>query len=468
MSDTVATRFYATYVNYDEELPRALTRAQVDDDPDQAAQSAITGDNRKRLETARAAFKTSWQIDPASSLQFGLSYETQALYHPIVDVRGDLDGDGFPETQFFSLLIDTDHRNTGGMVRYGTQFGRHDLLFGLNYADTRVRGGNHRNLNGRKNGLSQRVADSAGSLEVFAVDRWRLAEAWTLVYGAQFVDTSRDVKVIEATDGSVRNPRDDYSSVNPRLGVIYALNPTSQLFANVSRLFEAPTTFELADDVRGNNATLDPMKGTVIEVGTRGAIAGSARLRWHWDVALYYATIEDEILSVEDPNEPGTSLSTNIDSTIHAGLEALVGLSYGLADGVTHRIAPLLSLTVNEFHFDSDPVYGDNDLPAAPRYALRGELMYRNAKGFYAGPTFDFIGRRYADFSNTYRVASYGLLGLRGGFAAKRWEVFAELRNLLDEDYIATVGVRDRAAADADILFPGAPLSAFVGARASF
>ena len=31
MSDTVATRFYATYVNYDEELPRALTRAQVAD-----------------------------------------------------------------------------------------------------------------------------------------------------------------------------------------------------------------------------------------------------------------------------------------------------------------------------------------------------------------------------------------------------------------------------------------------------
>lgn len=470
MSDAVVTRLYATYVNYDEELPRALTRAQVEEDPDQAARSALTGDNRKRLETARAAFKTSWQIDPARSLQIGLSYEDQALYHPIVDVRGDPDGpEGpIPEIQFFSLLIDTDHRNVGGMVRYHHRLGAHDLLLGLNYGDTDVDGGNYQNLYGRKNGLSQRVAESADSIEAFAIDRWRVGGAWTLVYGAQFVDTGRDVRVTEASDGSVRNPKDRYTAVNPRLGLIYATSETRQLFASVSRLFEAPTTFELQDDVRQDHRTLDPMKGTVVEIGTRGTAAGRDATRWHWDVALYYAKIDDEILSVDDPDEPGTSLSTNIDATIHAGLEALVGASFALDDGAVHRIAPLLSLTVNEFMFDSDPVYGRNDLPAAPEYALRGELIYRHSSGFHAGPTFDLIGRRYADFFNTYEVDAYTLLGLRGGFAAPRWEVFAELRNLLDEDYIATVSVRNRAAADADVLFPGAPLSAYAGVRLSF
>lgn len=468
MSDAVTTRFYATYVNYDEELPRALTRAQVDADPDQAAPSAITGDNRKRLETARAAFKTTWQIDASSSLQAGLSYEDQALYHPIVDVRGDLDGDGIPETQFFSLLIDTDHQNLGGMVRYNKQLGAHDLLFGVNYGDTEVDGGNFRNLNGRKNGLSQTVSDRADSIEAFALDRWQFAPAWTLVYGAQVVDTSRDVKVTEASDGSVRNVKEDYASINPRLGLIRTLTPTTQLFASVSRVYEAPTTFELADDTRNDNRALEAMKGAVVEVGTRGSAPGNARVQWNWDVALYYAKIDDEILSIDNVDEPGTSLTTNIDSTIHAGLEALLGASVALGDGNAHRITPLLSLTVNEFSFDSDPTYGDNDLPAAPGHALRGELIYRNTNGFYAGPTFDVVGSRYADFANTYKVDSYELLGLRGGYEAKRWEVFAELRNLTDEDYITTVAVRDQAAANADVLFPGAPLSAFVGTRVSF
>lgn len=464
-SEAVTTRFYATYLDYDEELPRALTRAQVEENPRQVPRSALTGDNRKKLETARAAFKTSWRIDEASSLQFGLSYEEQSLYHPIVDVRGDPDGPGpIPEIQFFSLLIDTDHRNVGGMIRYDTKRGDHDLLFGLNYGDTAVEGGYYGNLYGRRNGLNTRVREAADGVEAFAVDRWQVTDAWKLVYGAQLVDTRRDVRETETGNGAVRNPKGDYSAVNPRLGAIYSFNDTAEGFASVSRLFEAPTTFELQDDVRQNEQTLDPMKGTVVEVGVRGATSADASTRWHWDVAVYYAKIEDEILSIDDVDAPGTSLSTNIDSTTHAGIEALVGASFELGSGA-HRLEPLVSFTLNEFSFDSDPLYGNSDLPAAPKYAARGELMYRHVSGFYAGPTFDFIGKRFADFSNTYTVDSYELLGLRGGYTGKRWEAFVELRNLLDEDYIATVGVRDRAAADAAVLNPGLPLSAYAGVR---
>lgn len=468
MSESITTRLYATYVNYDEELPRALTRAQVDDDPDQAAASALTGDNRKRLETARGAIKTTWQIDADSSLEAGLSYEEQALFHPIVDVRGDLDGDGFPETQFFSLLIDTDHRNAGGMLRYNRRVGTHDLLFGVNLGDTHVKGGNYNNLFGRKNGRNQRVKEQADSLEAFAIDRWQFAAAWTLVYGAQVVDTKREVTTVQTSGdnaGDVFNPKGDYSTVNPRLGLIYAVSPASQLFASVSRLYEPPTTFELQDDTRPGVEALDAMKGTVVEVGTRGRAASSERTQWHWDVALYYAWVKDEILSVEDDVQADLSRSTNIDSTIHAGVEALVGASFALDAKAAHRLDPLLSLTLNEFKFDDDDTYGNNDLPAAPTHAVRGELMYRHASGFSAGPTFDLVGRRYADFVNSYKVGSYELLGLRSGYIAKRWEVFAELRNLLDEDYISTLTVRDSAGPGDDVLFPGEPRSVYVGAR---
>lgn len=474
ISDAVSTRMYATYIDNNEELPRGLTLAQIAQDPDQAARSAITGDNRKDVQTARIAFKTTRQIDPSSSLQFGLSYEDQSLYHPIVDVRGpDPDGEGpLLGPQFFSLLIDTDHRTLGGMVRYQKQLGDHDLLFGLNYGDTEVEGGNYRNLFGRRNGLMERVEEYAEGIEAFAIDRWKIGDAFTLVYGAQLVDTSRDVRVIDAGTGAVRNPKGDYSEVNPRIGVIYALGDTNESFASVSRLFEAPTTFELEDDARQNNLPLDPMKGTVVEVGVRGATPQATSTRWRWDVAVYYAQIDDEILSVEeidpDTNLPtGTSLSANIDGTIHAGLEALIGASFALTGGA-HRLEPLLSLTVNEFSFDSDPIYGDNDLPAAPEYAARGELIYRHASGFYVGPTFDFIGKRYIDFANTTEVDSYELLGLRSGFSARQWEVFAELRNVTDEDYIATFSVLNRARGNDAVYFPGAPLSAYVGTRVSF
>ena len=143
---------------------------------------------------------------------------------------------------------------------------------------------------------------------------------------------------------------------------------------------------------------------------------------------------------------------TNIDQTTHAGLEALVGSSFSLGD--RHRIDPQISVTLNRFHFADDPLYGTNRLPAAPSYAARGEVLDRHASGIYAGPTFDFIGQRYADFANSYAVDRYGLMGLRAGFNGRRWEVFGELRNLFDTDYIATLSVLNVAAPERAFCIP--------------
>lgn len=464
------TRVYGTWLDYDLELPGALTREEVDEDPDQAAAQALSGHYGKELETLRFAAKTTWALDGDSSLEAGISYEEQSLYHPIVDrILVDFDGPGpMPPVEVFSLIVDTDHRDVGGMLRYNRRAGDHDLLFGLNYGNGSVDGGNYRNLEGRRNGLTEYVDNDSTTLEAFAMDRWRMNDDWTLVYGAQVVQASRDVRTVNAGSGEVRNPEDDYTAVNPRLGIIRTLGPGTELFASVSRLFEAPTTFELENDVRGNEATLDAMTGTVAELGLRSDTEAAGGTRWHWEASAYYAAVQDEILSIDDASAPGNTLTTNIDDTIHAGLEALVGASFPIGGGATHRLDPQVSATWNYFRFDSDPIYGSNDLPAAPEYFLRGELIYRHASGFYAGPTFDLVGRRWADFANTYEVGSYELVGLRAGVTRERWEVFAEAQNLADTDYIATVGVLTQAPPDARVLYPGAPRSVYVGARLSF
>lgn len=465
-SGDVTTRVYLTWLQNDEELPGTLSRAQFRTDPDQASAAALNADYRKWVQTHRVATKTTWELDSRSSLEIGLSYEKQTLYHPIVDrILVDFDGPGPLEpTEVFSLLVNTDHRDLGATVRYNLRAGNHDLLAGINFGDGTISGGNYRNLGGRRNGLTEFVDNRANSTEAFVVDRWQLRDGWTLVYGTQYVSARRDVRTITAATGDTSNPEGDYSSFNPRVGITYALGKNAELFSSASRLYEAPTTFEMQDDVRGGNATLDAMHGTVFEVGTRGS-AGTG-ISCNWDLSLYYAQIRDEILSVDDPAAPGTSLTTNIDRTTHAGAELLLGASFPL--GVARRIEPRLSLTLNEFSFDGNAAYGNNELPAAPRYAVRGEIVYRQDNGFYVGPTFDLIGRRFADFSNTYRVGSYGLLGLRAGYSGKGWEGFAELRNLLDKDYVSALTVMDRAADDAAVLYSGAPRSAYVGIRKEF
>jgi iron complex outermembrane recepter protein len=470
LGDEVQTRLYLTYIDNNQELPGSLTREQLREDPEQAQATALTGNFQYNVETWRAANKTTWDINENSSLSVGFSYESQKLYHPIVDkIMVDFDGSGpNPPVEVFSLLIDTEQNTAGTSLRYNLRLDDHDVLAGLNYSNTTVEGGNYRNDNGRKNGLTTRVDNDANSVEAFLVDRWQIAPQWNVVYGVQAISSDRDVKNTDVKSGTLYNPKGDFNSVNPRVGVIYQSTTDVELFANISRLYEAPTNFELQDDVSPDNKALDAMHGSVLEVGTRGKknLTDTSDY-WRWDVAVYYARLRDEILSVDDPAAPGTSLSANVDDTIHAGIEALFGASFGLGENAS-RIEPLVSITVNDFNFHKDALYGNNQLPAAPGYAVKGEIMYRKVNGLFVGPTFDVVDKRYADFSNHYVIDSYTLFGLRAGLAHKDWEIYAELRNLSDKKYVGTHSVVNIGTPNAAILSPGEPRSIYVGLKFRF
>lgn len=455
ISDTVENRFYLTYVDNDQQLPGALTQAQFDDDPYQASPANISGNFLYNVEKWRVANRTEWKLSDISNLVVGFSFEDQSLYHPIV------------ENPFFSLLIDNDQATVGTTVRYDKQLGNHDVLLGLNYGETRVKGGDYEHSGGIRGARSSKVDNKADNLEVFAMDRWHFAERWTLVYGAQAVTGTREVDNVAIPAGTERNPKADYESINPRLGAIYQLADRSELFANVSKLYEAPTLYQLEDDVQASDETLDAMQGVVGEVGTRGKVPLGRASKWNWEVSFYYAQIKDEILSIDDPNASGTSLATNVDDTIHAGVEALISASFALGDSA-HRIEPLLSMTYNDFTFDNDPEYGNNQLPVAPTFFIRGEVMYRHGNGFFVGPTFDIVDDRYGDFANNKEIDGYELLGLRTGVARDSWEVYLEGRNLTDKAYVANVNVSDNEAVNPVRIQAGEPRSVYAGIRFDF
>lgn len=467
-SDDLGLRLFATHIDNRQQLPGALTRAQFRQDPTQANPADARGNHQLNVKSNRLAGTGTWDINADSWLQFGLTFEKQSLYHPIVDVFVPAGPEpDAPLLDVFSLLIDTDQSTLGAMTRYHRQAGSHDLVAGINLAWTGDKGGNYQNDRGRRGVRTDRVDKRSSDATLFVVDRWKFAPAWTLVYGAQGVSTGRDDRNIVGvnTDAAVvRHQTDTYAALNPRVGVLYAFNKNSQAYASVSRLYGPPTNFDLdnARNALGQDATLSAAHGVTCELGLRGDTTTNAgESHWHWDVSVYHATLHDEILSTEDPDAPGTFLAGNAERTTHAGVEALVGGSFPFAAG---RIEPQVSATWNALAFDRDPVYGNNDLPV-PDHVVHGKVMYRGGSGFFAGPTFTLVGPRYADYSNTYRVHGYQLVGLRAGFKGRRWELFAEARNLTNTDYVASIAVRAKAGADDAILQPGAPRSVYVGLR---
>lgn len=452
LSDTVSTRFYFSQLDDDQELSGSLTKAQVREDRDQADANAgrDAGHYQKDVDSIRVANKTTWDIDENRRVEFGLSFEEQDLFHPVV--FGD----------FFTLLIDDTVRNAGTMARYQHKIGDHDWLLGFNYGETRVDGGQYNHVAGEKTDRKTRTDNKADTLEVYLMDRWQFADDWMLIAGAQAVRAGREVKSTALATDTITQTNEDYNSINPRAGLIYQLTADSSLYTNLSRLYEAPTTYEL-DDAFNPGQALDAMDGEVLEMGARGHQKLRGNNQWDWDVSAYYAKLDNEILSVENPAAPGTFQTSNADDTIHAGIEALLSADIALTANREHRLTPLVSLTWNRFRFDNDDSFGDNTLPAAPKFAMKGEVLYRHNNGFYFGPTVDYVSERYADFANSYKVGSYTLFGLKSGWSDDNFRVFAEVKNLFERDYIASHGVRAIASDSDAILNPGAPLSAYVG-----
>ena len=487
ITDAIVNRTFVSYIKNNQQLPGQLTRAEFDANPNQASTVAKNCNYQLNTETERVANKTTWTIDDKSSLDIGFSFENQQLYHPIVD-KVMLPNVNGGQNDMFSLLVDSNQQDWGTSARYNLRLDSHELLLGLNFGTNSDKGGNYTNNGGVRGPMTHQITKKADNIEIFAQDHWHITDKWTLTPALQGVFAHREVNNVRLAipqDGQPLfafappvynihnfypqggNPSADYSGINPSLGLMYNLTRSSSLYGNVSRLYAPPTNYNISDNITAGAGTpnLKATEGTSIEIGTRGHQKIGNINSVNWDLALYYSWLNNEILST---GSNGTYVSRNFDNTIHAGVEGLIGGTFALDSTGTHTIKPMLSYTVNRFSFDNDRTYGNNALPAAPDYFLKGEAMYQHASGYFMGPTFDVAGQRWGDYANTYKIASYGLLGIRTGWSNEHYKVFLEGRNLLDTKYVASHNVVPSAAANDPMLNAGAPLSFYGGIEITY
>ncbi len=266
----------------------------------------------------------------------------------------------------------------------------------------------------------------------------------------------------------------------PKLGLRYDFNEKTNAFFNVSRSFEPPSFGEIkafrasaGPPVQPNRLPilitqkLDAQEATTIEIGSRG--------EWNrlaWDIAFYHAWVDNELLSLNDAQ--GNPLGTiNSTATHHQGVEA--GFTFRLLDRIFQRGESLdnsdriqLRTVYNwsNFYFDSDPVYGSNNLAGIPEHYLRTELMYEHPNGFYFGPNLEWSAvKSPIDHQNTFFADPYLLINLKAGYrSARGFSVFIEGRNLTDKMYSSTTGVVANAnGVDSAQFSPGDGASVFGG-----
>lgn len=450
IAENAETRLYVTYNAITQDIPGAVSRNSATQTPRLANPTNVRLNYQRNIESYRLGSITALQLDTETRFEFGGSHVSRQLDHPIFQY---LDN----QTNDFNLF--------GRMVWDGTLGGfRNRLVAGVNYAYGTNDNRRFVNLNGVRGALTFSAWDTASTADAYVENSFFIRPDLALVAG---LSGGQAVRRSENRLNPALGGQGSWGFVNPRAGLLWQATPTAQVYGNVTWSTEPPTLSDLVSLVPlGGFSQLDPQRAITLEIGTRGMAGGVT-----FEAAAYRSWIDKEIQIFAGPTS-GTSFARNADKTIHQGVElagsaALLRDTLAAHDSTTLRMAYAFS----DFRFDGDRLYGDNQLPGAPRHVLRAEARYRHPSGVWIAPNLDYVPQGFhADNANTVRTDAYLLLGLRAGaeLMQGRLGIFFEGRNLTNQRYISSTSVTNVALPNAALFEPGYGTTAYAGATYRF
>ncbi len=414
----VESRFYVAAIRSRTQLPGYLTKAQLESTPNiRNSGAAYVNDNNQRrdVDSQRLANKTTVR-DGNNVYEFAAYAMNYSLWHPIS----------------FSVIqqnVDTQ----GGHLKLTNTTGANQFTVAYLPSTGTTKGTSHApNTSGLVTGNpTSDYTQKSTNHTFFVEDKYRVSDKTTLVGAIQYDKATRKVSDVVS---AANNYDHDFSQWSPRIGVTHDLTPKQQVFASLSRNFEAPIHGLAGSTTQATKA----QSGTTFEVGTRGETV-EGKNQFGWDATYYRSNLRNEFLSACVVPGCSPAPTINVPKSMHQGVE--LGLSHLYARQVDSRMALLYS----DFKFVDNSAYGNNQLPGFPPIIVRAESLYRfgaevNGKpSFYAGPKIEWVPRK-APMDNTNSVyrEGYTLVGFKAGQAIdKKWSWFTDARNLTNKKYAA-------------------------------
>ncbi len=445
--------------NPESEDPGGLTRAQVEDDPNQATFLA------KQLDAGQS-------VDQQT---VGLQYEEA------VAVPGRLTLNTFFSRRDFAqqlpfpgasrVAFDRQFYGMGSSYQQESSLAGLPLVWVIGADVHRQRDERRRyqvSFEGQVTGQTQRETQSATNAALFAQGDLALTDKLSLSLGTRFDRLRLSVDDKRLADGDDSGSR-TFREVSGVAGLSYRLAPRHQIYGTVGTAFESPTFTEFAnpDGSGGFNPDIEPQQALNREVGVRGVLGGGV----NYDLAAFSIRVDDEILPFE---QGGRTFFEN------AGRTSRNGIELGLAWDISYAWRVTSALTVADYELkDFNDEQGNdasgNRLPGLPRENWVTELEWRGQGSRFAELEWQYVGDLYAENSNETRVSDYWLLGLRAGdsvrLADQNLNFYAGIRNLLDEDYFANVRINanaDRPVGERGYFEPGPGRIFYAGMEWSF
>ncbi|MCP3400195.1 TonB-dependent receptor domain-containing protein [Bradyrhizobium sp. CCGB20] len=455
ISPDVETRFYFNANEVRQRIPGSVDRTTALTSPTSAAPINVANDWQRNIDTVRLANKTTIRLED-TQVELGAFGVDRHLMHPIfqwLDYR-------YKDYGAFAKV--TDDRFVGGY--------RNRFVAGFNILNGTIDAQQFVNVGGFKGTPTSSLLQKPQNYSAYAENSFYFVPNVAFVAGTQYLFAVRDQQVNFSTNGDV-NGRSTFSLWSPKVGLLWQVDPTWQVFGNISRSAEVPS---FGESVSPNFLSptlptipfflIKPQTATTYEVGTR-----MKRPDYAWEIALYRSNISNELQCLFSTF--GNCNVTNADQTIHQGIEAGAGAAIFrdifVGGAAPDKIWLNLAYTLNDFHFDNDPTFGNNVLPGAPRHFIRAELLYKHPTGFYFGPNLEWVPQAYfVDSANTLISSAYAIWGLKAGFDnGGPVTGYIEARNIANKAYIASASIIDRATPTSPLFEPGNGRAVYAGVR---
>ena len=463
VGQNIESRFYVAAVRSRTQLPGYLTKAELNADPSIAASNVSTAtgsstlagvypyrvdENRRRdVDTQRVANKTTVR-DGNTVYEFAVYAMNYSLWHPI------------------DSIIEQNAKTLGGHLKITKLVDDHAISFAYlpNVGSTKGTAKKTNNLGQATSAATSDYDQQSNNQSFFIEDKFKINNQTTLIGALQYDRASR--KVVDSVS-TANNYNYSFSQWSPRVGALHDLSPTNQIFASISRNFEAPI-FGLAGSSSYANRA---QSGTTYEVGTRGSNSLTSKgQRLEWDLTLFRSNLKNEFFTAcTNPNITSTCSTTNVPATIHQGVE--LG-TYFLAE---NKYEARASLLISDFKYDGNQTLGNNRMPGVSPVLLRAETLYRwgaivgvsGLPSIYAGPKFEWATKSPMDAANTLNNDAHFIWGLKAGQQIdKNWSWFFDARNLSDKKYAATTNISSNyrvTPSDGRYYYPGDGRSVYVG-----
>ena len=229
----------------------------------------------------------------------------------------------------------------------------------------------------------------------------------------------------------------EYTVLNPSIGLSYAIAKNQRVFVNFSTSFETPTLSELSANPSGEeglNLDLNPSKAINYELGWKCQTALA-----YFEATSFYIQSSNEILPYELEDFPGRSFYRNVGATIRYGLELAATLQW-------NQWAFQASLTQAQYQFDQEneaDILDGKSLPGIPNSQLFFQLDYTSQADWKWVLSGEHVGSFYADNTNSVEIKNFQKVQFQAqktvSLSWSEFDFFAGINNLLNTTYFDNI-----------------------------